>query len=552
MKRILFTLCVVPLIGCSSSGATVTCGPGTVLQDGTCVLGDGGTDSTLGDADVGADAHDAADSPAPDAAAETLADASDATGGVDAADAQDGAPDSPPVMLPWTRHFGGTGDDHPLGVLANAAGETIVHGFSQSPTIDLGNGAVTLPGGTPGFLVKLDPAGKTLWTKVYSAEGGGEIDAATQAIDASGNIFVGGGLYHTTGVDFGDAKMTAPCGGSGSSGCAYVAKIDPSGKFSWGKFFAASVAYLDGMVCDGTNVVLAGHFSGSIDFGLGLLSGVGSDNEIFLAKLGLDGTTTWAKRFNGGSAGSSSNGVATDADGNVLVTGWFNGSIDFGGGPLVSAGGTDIFLAKFDKTGAHLWSQRFGDPAVEQGGMDVKADQAGNVVVEGYLTGSANFGGGSLSAVGSGTRNLFVAKFTPSGTHVWSKVFGGSGGATGAILAVDTMGGVLLTGAFGDSIDFGGGPLAGSTLAKGDMFLAKLTSAGAHVWSHHFGGPTSKWAVGVGVASDPTRSAVVLAAFEGATDFDDGLFPGANYGPFGGPCSSGLVCEDIFLGRFSL
>jgi hypothetical protein len=45
-----------------------------------------------------------------------------------------------------------------------------------------------------------------------------------------------------------------------------------------------------------------------------------------------------------------------DGGGNVVVTGYFQGTVNFGGGSLTSAGGTDIFLFKYSAAGAHVWS----------------------------------------------------------------------------------------------------------------------------------------------------------------------------------------------------
>jgi hypothetical protein len=88
-----------------------------------------------------------------------------------------------------------------------------------------------------------------------------------------------------------------------------------------------------------------------------------------------------------------------DADGSVLATGLFSGAIDFGGGPLVSAGLTDIFVAKLDRTGVHLWSQAFGD-ASNQNGNGITVDSMGNVLVAGYFEGEVDFGGGPLVSAG--------------------------------------------------------------------------------------------------------------------------------------------------------
>ena len=49
-----------------------------------------------------------------------------------------------------------------------------------------------------------------------------------------------------------------------------------------------------------------------------------------------------------------------DPSGNLVVTGTFSGTVNFGGAALTDAGGGDIFLAKYSPTGTHLWSERFG------------------------------------------------------------------------------------------------------------------------------------------------------------------------------------------------
>jgi hypothetical protein len=62
----------------------------------------------------------------------------------------------------------------------------------------------------------------------------------------------------------------------------------------------------------------------------------------------------WSKSF--GNAGFDvATATAIDSAGNVVVTGYFQGTVDFGGGPLTTAGEDDIFVAKLDSSGNHLW-----------------------------------------------------------------------------------------------------------------------------------------------------------------------------------------------------
>ena len=71
----------------------------------------------------------------------------------------------------------------------------------------------------------------------------------------------------------------------------------------------------------------------------------------------------WSKQFGEASAKEieGAKAVATDAAGNVIIVGDLWGAANFGGGVLTTAGAQDVFIAKLDPNGKHLWSKRFGD-----------------------------------------------------------------------------------------------------------------------------------------------------------------------------------------------
>jgi len=119
------------------------------------------------------------------------------------------------------------------------------------------------------------------------------------------------------------------------------------------------------------------------------------------------GKHLWSKCFGDGSI-QIAYAVVDDASGNVIVTGYIEDTVDFGGGALTSAGGWDIFVAKFGSEGAHLWSKRFGDGS-DQAAEAVAVDASGNAMVTGYFDGTVDFGGGALTSAGS--FDIFVAKF---------------------------------------------------------------------------------------------------------------------------------------------
>jgi hypothetical protein len=174
------------------------------------------------------------------------------------------------------------------------------------------------------------------------------------------------------------------------------------------------------VVVDGSgNSYVVGYFTGSVDFGGGVLTSAGS-NDIFIAKFDAGGNHIWSQRF-GDTNNDVGNSVALDPLGNVIVAGWFAGTVDFGGGVLTSAGSDDIFIAKFDAAGNPIWSQNFGDASLDRGD-DVAVDKLGNIVMAGHFQGSVDFGGGVLTS--SGSTDIFVAAFDAGGTHLWSQRFG--------------------------------------------------------------------------------------------------------------------------------
>lgn len=236
--------------------------------------------------------------------------------------------------------------------------------------------------------------------------------------------------------------------------------------------------------------------------------------------LAADGTAApshaWSARF-GGTSNDVARGVAVDASGNVYLTGLFSGSADFGGGPLASAGGTDIFVAKYDAGGAHQWSRVFGAGGADAG-RGIAVDGGGNVVVTGYFAGVVNFGGGDLASVGGA--DAFIARFDTDGNHLWSRQIGSTGADNGLAVATDALGNLVATGFFSGTAEFataGPGSVTHASAGSTDGFVASYSAAGAHQWSRTFGGTGAD--EGMAVCLDWT-AIVVGGDFTGTAMFD--------------------------------
>lgn len=374
------------------------------------------------------------------------------------------------------------------------------------------------------FLSPALASGAAIWQWSQSFGSTTEDVASSVVADASGNVYVTGNFSGT--VNFGGGNLA-----SAGSWDIFLAKYDAAGAHQWSKRFGAGaddVGYV--VTADGSgNVIVTGRFAGNVNFGGGNLPSAGG-YDIFVAKYDASGTHQWSQRFG---AGGDDAGFSVDVDGsgNVVVTGFFNGTVNFGGANLPSAGSEDIFVAKYDASGAHLWSQRFGSTGLDQG-EEVAVDPLGNVVVSGPFNGTVNFGGSNLTS--GGGIDIFLAKYDASGVHVWSKSFGAGGTDYPGRMGVDGAGNVAMTGAFSNTVDFGGGGLVSA--GGRDIFIARYDASGAHLWSQGFGTPTND--AGKRIAVDAAGNMVVTGNFDNGTV----NFGGSNLTSLGG--------SEIFLVRF--
>ena len=196
--------------------------------------------------------------------------------------------------------------------------------------------------------------------------------------------------------------------------------------------------------------------------------GVWRLDDIFIARFTAAGDHVWSKGF--GDAGNQNvRDVAIDGTGAVVVTGYFESTVDLGGGVLTSGGTNDILLGKFRVAGAHVWSKSFGDN-MDPIGYGIAVDGVGNIVMTGRLIGSADFGGGPI--VSGGANDAYLVRLDPAGGHLSSQRFGDALDQYGRAVAVDSSGKVLMTGRFHGAIDFGAGAL--TSAGGSDVFLARF------------------------------------------------------------------------------
>lgn len=276
------------------------------------------------------------------------------------------------------------------------------------------------------------------------------------------------------------------------------------------------------------SVIAVGSFEGSIDFGGGPLMSVGG-KDVFVVKLGPAGEHVFSKAF-GGDGDQAASSVAVAGDGSVVVAGSFAGAITFGGGTFISAGGRDVFAVKLSPAGEVAWTKVFGDAGILQDALGVAVDGVGDATVVGAFEGTLDLGMSSL--VSSGSTDVFAIKLDgEAGDPVWGARFGDAAKQGARAVAVTASGDVLVGGGFEGDIDAAGNLLVGQ--GGEDAFLLRLDAmTGAPLLANRFGADKNEAVNAVGV--DSSGSAVLAGRFDG---------------PFiaGGVTLQSAGAEDIFV-----
>lgn len=346
--------------------------------------------------------------------------------------------------------------------------------------------------------------------------GGTGADAGQRLIlDDTGNIYMAGEFNGT--VDFDPGTGVSNLTAVGTSD-AYVAKYTPAGALVWatrvGAAQGASVMTMDA--------------SGNIYM---------IPNGGYIAKLNNSGVVVWSLPVNF----TNIYDITTDNTGNVYLTGIFMGTVDFDPGPgvtnLTATATYNTFVLKLDASGALLWAKPILSNANAQGKGLVAGDD-GYLYLTGYFQGIADFDGGTgtASLTAGSTPAAFIAKWTLAGNYVWAKTTQGSTGGTaqGEKITLHPLTGELyLMGTFTGTVDFDPGPGTSNETSNGasDIFVLRMDTSAALVWSRRMGGNSLDMPLGIAV--DTTGAAYTTGVFGNLnSDFDPG--PAIELLPFAG------------------
>jgi hypothetical protein len=347
-----------------------------------------------------------------------------------------------------------------------------------SSNLEVGKTTISTPDQTP----------NVLWAT--SIGGTSFDDGRGIATDSNGNVYVIG-YSRSSSITIGSTTLT----NSGSYD-VFVAKYDASGTVQWATSIGGTSADLGIDIATDSlgNVYLVGYYSGTATFGSTTLTGAGS-YDVFVAKYDTSGTVQWATSI-GGTDSEYGNGIATDSNGNVYVTGNYRSSITIGSTTLTNSGFDDVFVAKYDTSGTVQWATSIGGTSTDNG-YGIATDSNGNVYVIGeYNSGSITIG--STTLTGAGSYDVFVAKYDTSGTVQWATSIGGTNSEYGRGIATDSNGNVYVIGGYSGTLTIGSTTLTGA--GSNDAFVAKYDTSGTVQWATSIGG--TSYDNGYGIATD--------------------------------------------------
>jgi hypothetical protein len=314
----------------------------------------------------------------------------------------------------------------------------------------------------------------------------------------------------------------------------------PPAATTWSRAFGSAFDdRLTALTVDATDhIAVTGYFSDTIDAGGGPLvceSLPGNDpntlKDIFVARYAANGAHIWSRRIGSTADADRGYAIASAPNGDVVVAGTVGAYTDFGDGRLSQFyGAGDAFVARYAAAdGALRWYHLVGSNSASDVASAVTVDSSDNTIVAGTFAGTGNFNDGDpvIPSVGNvtsvgGSRDVFVAKYGPSGAFQYVRRQGGSSDESVNAVAADAAGNVRITGKYIGTTTFT--KSAGSIdLAPGSSsyrtYVTELDPSGNAIWAKAYGSAASIDSGSLASAAD--GSVTVVGTFQGTNvDFD--------------------------------
>ncbi|MFC7773755.1 T9SS type A sorting domain-containing protein [Flavobacterium sp. GCM10027622] len=435
----------------------------------------------------------------------------------------------------WAKAIGGNNTDSSNAIALDSSGQIHITGYFNdtadfNPAAAVNNLTSAVAGVQDIFIAKYDTNGNYLWAKTIS---GNSIEKSNSiAINSSGQVHISGSFYAT--VDFDPSVATANLTSTGNNDI-FIAKYDSNGNYLWAKNCGGANDDVANAIVVDTNdkIFFTGFFRDTVDFDASvsvsnLTAGFGNAN-CFMACYSATGTFNNAQVIGGYSNqifAEIGKSITTDNQGNVYVTGTFNGATDFDPSAATAlltpiSSNQDIFIAKYNSNGNYLWAKSIGGNNAKYVNS-IKLDNNGQVLITGTFVGAADFDPSAATATLTpvGSSDIYLAKYDTNGNYLWAKNMGGVSNDEATSIALDNNGQIYLSGFFFNSADFDPSPATANLTSAGgyDSFIAKYDANGNYLWAKNISGTSDEYSISM--ALDNNNQIHITGTFIGTTDFD--------------------------------
>lgn len=288
------------------------------------------------------------------------------------------------------------------------------------------------------------------------------------------------------------------------------------------------------------NVYTSGKFEGAITIGDVTLTSRGKA-DIFVALYDINGTLQWVEQF-GGTGEDNIFDAVCDSQDRLILSGYFEGTVDFQDTTLTSHGGLDAVVLSMDRDKRVLWAKKFGGTQSD-GGNEVSIDSQDNIVLgvgsNSDLSLSSVHLTSPLSFTAAGDQDAYLFKLDPLGELLWARRLAGARTERAKSIAVLENDDIMFGGDFrGEPVLEGGDMEARKLSSKGqfDAWTSRWSAQGEYLWHKTWGGAGND--IAKGAAHDSSNGAFIVGTFEDTVQFDDMQLTATN-------------SQDIFLAKLS-
>ncbi|PJZ46200.1 SBBP repeat-containing protein [Leptospira brenneri] len=298
--------------------------------------------------------------------------------------------------------------------------------FNELPAIGAGS-----------LLIKLNPSGAVLWTRIFPT--GSETLGSGITTDPEGNVYITGNTEEQV------INGETATGGRNT----FLFKYNRNGDYVWTRLVDNGGPSSNGLQVQydsySRQILLVGQIYGAgTFFGNGLPGGL---TDSYLIAFNTSGASQWVRLLGvpGGAASTNISALSVDKKGSVYVTGETNGNLD----GQTKEGTTVQVLVKYSITGDKLWTRLLGGGGTSMtSGSQVFADNAFHIYTTGYTTGNLN----GVSRIG--VQDTYLSKYDGDGNLIWTRNSGSSGSTLyGRGISADRYGTLYFSGFTDGNID---------------------------------------------------------------------------------------------------